>query len=157
MRDSGLEPSLILLPINYGLLQALSVRMRASAADMSQTAVSAAHAPKFNGVFDGVPVIDDPNLENRVLIIDLLAVRMEERPTPGEVGVEPHVRAFDAEEAAQFVEQYPQVVQSLPEDERIPYLQEHVLLEVLIGWRISLQDAAAVRALNLPEDLRRDG
>jgi hypothetical protein len=156
MRDAGLEPALIVLPINFGVLQALQVRMKATADDMTETAVSTVHAPKFNGVFDGVPVIDDPNLKDRLLVLDLGAVRMEERPTPGEVGVEPRVRVFGAEDAAAFAAEYPQVLEALPPQDRIPWLQEHVLLEVLVGWRMFLENREAARVFDLPEELRRE-
>jgi hypothetical protein len=157
MRDAGLEPTLIVLPINFRVLQALQVRMKATADDLTETAVSAVHAPKFNGAFDRVPVIDNPNLKNRILVLDLAAIRMEERPTPGEVGVEPRVRAFGADEAAEFAAEYPQVVEALPPQERVPWLQEHVLLEVLVGWRMFLENREAAHVFDLPDELRRDG
>jgi hypothetical protein len=42
-----------------------------------------APAEKAEGAFEGVPVVYHPDLKDRVVVVDLAAVHMEERATEG--------------------------------------------------------------------------
>jgi hypothetical protein len=109
-------------------------------------------------VIDGAAVVDHPDLEDRVLVLDLAAAaRMEERPTPRDTGVDPAVQSFDEAAARQLLIDQPQIVDpSMDEDENIRRIQERVRLDVRIAWQVLAESRDAVRAIAVPADLRRD-
>jgi hypothetical protein len=145
MRAAGLEPSLLICPLDWRLLERLGLKMRASPADMAGTAVPRGQADKFNGTFEGLPALDHPEAKERLLVIDLGTVRMEERPTPGGVGVIPEVRAFDADAAAVFLAEHPDALSDLEPADRLTWLQERVQLRVEIAWRLTVESFDGVR------------
>jgi hypothetical protein len=108
-------------------------------------------------VIDGVPVLDHPALSDRILVVDLAALLMEERPTPDNSGVEASVTAFDREMASRLVADNPALIRDGKSiNDAVEELQGEVRLEVCVGWNISLTDATLVRAITVPNELQRD-
>jgi len=148
-------PPIVVCPINPRLFEVLGVGFRGEADALIAADVLPEHAARFNGVFHGAPVIDHPSLRDRVLIISLAALRMEERPTPGQVGVIPQVLSFDHTAAAARVESEVDVFASMPEAERVPWVMGQVLLEVAIAWKLLLDDPEGVKVFSVPPKLAR--
>jgi len=158
MRRDGQSPSLMLIPIGYELPQALGVHPFGRIA-IDSDKIPVAHATAFNGVIDDVPVIDDPRVPaDRVVLIDLLgAVRFEEWPSMSKSGIELEVRAFDADQADGFVREHPSVVApDSTESDTILLLQERVLIEMKLCWRIVLSDPQRFRLFGVPIELQRN-
>jgi hypothetical protein len=130
--------------------------MRASEGELDATDVRAEHHSKFNGAIEGVPVIDHPALQDRILIVDFAAVTVEEEPTPDGAGIHAAVTGFDSDAARRFVAQNPQMVTAeKPEEQVVEDLQATVRLEVRIAWNLEAHAFDLARAIAVPEGLRR--
>ncbi len=146
-------PPLIVCPVSWRLFEVLGVGFRGNEDEVAATGVPTAVAERFNGVFRGAPVVDYPSLRDRVLLIDLNSVWVEERPTLGGVGVAPDIRAFDEQAAIEFVREHPRALSDLPERDRVPWLRGHVRIEIAIAWHMSVEDSATARAFRVPDEL----
>jgi hypothetical protein len=148
---------LVVCSASWRLVQALGVRFRAEPEEMATVGVPSSQADKFNGVFHGAPVLDYSELDDRVLVVDLTSVSIEELSTPGTTGVVPAVEGFDADSAAAVLRNQPERFASIPEGERLKWLQGHVLLSLTIAWRLRRNSEGRTEAFMVPADLLRGG
>ena len=158
LRSLALQPSLLLLPVGWQLRRELGLQPW-NAETPAGPLVPPLIREKLDGAFDGVPVLDVPVLErDRMWLLDLpRAAHFVEWPSDEDSGVRLTLRTFDAEAAAEFLRENPNV---RPDDrtveETIVDIQERVLLRVTLCWTIEPRRADAAVQLSVPTELQRE-
>jgi hypothetical protein len=111
---------------------------------------------EFEGLLTAdIPILDHPAVpHDRLYLIDLhAAVRLDEWHSDEDSGVRCELRVFDAESAEQLLRDEPGVRGDDKSDvETINAIQEGVLLEVDLRWRIVGVDASAVWTFAVPAE-----
>lgn len=156
MKETGLQPTLILAPIGWRLRQALGLAPIGS--DPKQTAnplVPAVVAQRLDGSFDDVPVFISPQVAARRLwVIDLTrAASFLEWPSDEGSGVRLEVEAFSEAEAQRLVEEKPEIAGDDDPQQATLRVQENALLTQHVCWLIEASDESAARAFELPSSL----
>jgi len=78
-----------------------------------------------------------------------------EWPSEEESGIELELRTFTAGEAEEFLAKHPEVRDSnTSEDEAVKTLQERVLSNLFMQWRIEPSEKPVAHCLIVPEELR---
>ena len=142
MRLSGRSPSLIVIPLGWELRLTLGL-VRQGSFEEAYPMVPLARRKDFEGVFDGVPVIDFPQVpEDRLWVIDLAAaLRFREWPSDEESGIRFELESFDEQQATAMLAEHPEVRgEGRSDEEAIHEIQERVLLTLTICWEIRPAD-----------------
>jgi hypothetical protein len=156
LRRTGAQPGLVVCPVSWELLEHLGLALRGGPTELGGAGVPPDHQEKFNGVIDGVPVLDHPSLSDRILVIDLAALLMEEEPTADSSGVEPSVTAIDPDMAKRMIADNPELLRDgKAQHDVVEELRGKVRLEVRLAWRISVTEPALARAVAVPPELQR--
>jgi hypothetical protein len=157
MRLSGRSPSLIVIPLGFQLRRALGL-VRQGSFEEAYPMVPLARRKDFEGVFDGVPVIDFPQVpEDRLWVIDLAAaLRFREWPSDEESGIRFVLESFDEQQATAMLAEHPEVRgEGRSDEEAIHEIQERVLLTLTICWEIRPAEQGAVATVQVPRVLQR--
>jgi hypothetical protein len=157
MRLSGRSPSLIVIPLGWDLRRALGLTRQGSL-EAAYPMVPLARRRDFEGVFDGVPVIDFPQVpEDRLWVLDLAAaLRFREWPSDDSSGIRFELKTFDEQQAAAMLAEHPEVRgEGRSFEEAIHEIQDRVLLTLTICWEIRPVNQAAAAMVEVPRALRR--
>ena len=157
MRLSGRSPSLIVIPLGFQLRRALGL-VRQGSFEEAYPIVPLARRKDFKGVFDGVPVIDFPQVpEDRLWVLDLAAaLRFREWPSDEDSGIRFELKSFAEQQAAAMLVEHPEVRgEGRSDEEAIHEIQERVLLTLTICWEIIAAESDAAVTVQVPPGLRR--
>ncbi len=157
LRHSGRRPSLIVIPIGWDLRRALELPLRG--ASITHDLIPLGHSGDFEGVIDGVPVIDFPHVPKDILwVVDLaMAAKMREWSSDENSGIRFDLRDFDEQRARALLIEHPEArEEKATETEAIDSLQEKLLLTLTLCWDISTHEADAAIQIAVPADLHRN-
>lgn len=156
LRAVGARHVLVVTPLNWRLGRALTGR-NIEGIPETHALVPAAFRREFEGLLDlDTPILDHPEVpKDRFFVIDLAtAVGLEEWPSDEDSGVLYDLRVFDPESAAKLLEEQPGVRgKDQTDEEALRTVQEQVLLDLTLCWRIKGVDARGVKAFAVPRDL----
>jgi hypothetical protein len=159
MRAEGMQPTLMILPLNWQLQREIGLS-GFGGTEVRHQLVPVAHPRAFSGVFDEVLALDLVGMpEDLIWILDLhSAIRFEEWPSDNRSGLEFELLSFDDTDAAgAFLQVHPETREPhAPREEAIANLRDQVLVTLRLCWRIRAGDPAATRAVAVPEQLQRD-
>lgn len=156
LRDAGFVPSLVVVPMNWRLYQALDLR---PARDRGGDAPTPAWLEddegrsSFIGTIDDVAVLERHDVpENRAYVFDLAAfARFRERDVPDPAGpVTVEVTAPDEEKVRQLVrEDRVEFDEELDDEAKVRRLRQQVVVDAIYPFEVDVSDAAAARHLDL--------
>jgi hypothetical protein len=162
LRDAGYEPSLVVMPMNWRVFQALDMTPapnRGGDAEPPAWLQDEDDRGGFLGTVDGVPVLEEQHVPGeRLYVFDLGAfAKFRERNVedpPGPVRVE--LTYYDEEALREMVRKNRvNFEEGLDEDARVRMLQQQVLLDAVYPFEIAVVDDQAARYLEVPPELRR--
>jgi hypothetical protein len=156
LRQVGFEATLVLMPLNWQFARELTGDTRKSA-DLG-THVPANRVRDFHGLADGVPILDRPGLvDDKFFVLDLgRLARLEEWPSDERSGVLFSLQGFSEAGARDLLDRRPEVRDhELSESEAILKIQEQLLLDLTLRWRIAPANTAAAIAIAIPAPFRR--
>jgi hypothetical protein len=157
LRDLGLRPSLILIPLGWELGQALGLQHWPKRAHQHPL-IPILRSKDFEGVLHNVPVLALPRApKDRLWVLDLAqAARYREWPSDEESGIRLEFKSFDAEAAQAMLEEHPGVRPDGADDaQAVETLEERVLVQLRLCWDIGLSEQTAGVCLEVPEELQR--
>ena len=112
MREAGRTPTLMLLPISWQLRESIGLPPIGSDPALSANPlVPPQRVREFAGQFEGVPVLDMPQVSAQLMwIVDLPALaRFREWASERDSGVKLDLESFDKEKASEFLDKNPSV------------------------------------------------
>jgi hypothetical protein len=145
LRDAAGQPDLIIVGVDWSWYEALALVPGGGSPAPASVTDDRALAEKAIGVFDGVLVLQHPDLSDRALVVDLDCVRMGEEPTEDSSGVRVDVRTFGADSARDWLVAQGSAVTA----DAIEHLRQQVLLSVDVLWRLALVDPTRARAVQI--------
>jgi hypothetical protein len=119
--------------------------------------VPSERAEEFAGLIADIPVLDSPWIpEERIYIVNLPSVATYiEGPSQVDSGLTIELRVFNAEEARTFLEEHPEVKEEgATDDATVLLLQDRVLCDLVMEWRLEPGEHPAARCVAGPTDLR---
>lgn len=157
LRDRGLRPSLILIPLGWELGQALGLQHWPKRAHQ-HALIPILRSKDFEGVLHDVPVLALPRApKDRLWVLDLAhAARYREWPSDEKSGIRLEFKSFDAATAKAMLKEHPGVRPEGADDaEAVQTLEERVLIRLYLCWDIGLTEQTAGVCLEVPEELQR--
>jgi hypothetical protein len=157
LRDRGLHPSLILIPLGWNLAQALGLQ-RWPKRTHQHPLIPILRSKDFEGVLHDVPVLALPRApKDRLWVVDLArTAHYREWPSQEQSGIQLEFKSFDTNAAKAMLEEHPEV---RPEGEdnaqAVRTLEERVLVSLRLCWEIRLSDHTSGVCLSVPEELQR--
>jgi hypothetical protein len=153
--STGSPATLLLLPISWRLRQHLGLAMfgRGAVSDL----IPVTRQTEFDGLFEGVPVLDSPYVpKDRLWLINLPSVgAFIEWPSNTGLGIEVELRSFSPDEAALFLRERPEVrPKGASDEDAVKTMQEQVLCVQHFHWRIDPADDPVGTCLLVPADLQ---
>jgi hypothetical protein len=156
MAAEGSPATLVLLPISWRLRQSLGLHAWGKQ-KVGSDLVPSERSEEFAGLIADVPVLDSPWIpEERIYLVNLPSVATYlEGPSQVDSGLTIELRAFNAEEARAFLGEHPEVKEEgETDDATVLLLQERVLCDLVMEWRLELGEHPAARCVAVPTDLR---
>jgi hypothetical protein len=156
LREAGYRPSLVLVPIDWRLYQALDLRLapeRGGDAPIPPWLKDVEGRSGFLGTVDDVPVVEHHHVpDNCVYVFDLARFATFKEPDvldpPGPVTVK--VTAFDEDEIRELVRQHRvEFDEEVDEEAKVRRLQQQVLVDAVYPFQIDLVDADAGRRVDV--------
>jgi hypothetical protein len=156
MREVDRAPTLVLAPVSWRLRQALGLSpIGADPRLLENPLVPVAAASHLAGSFEGVPVLDAPQVPARklwVLSLPKVATFLE-WPSQEDSGVRLEIETFSASEAKQLLKDQPNIVGEQDPLKVAVRVQESALLTQHICWLIEPGDRSAAVAFEIPDAL----
>jgi len=157
LRGAGRRPSLIVIPIGWDLRRALGIQGWRALPE-AHPLIPLTRRRDFEGVFNGVPVIDFPHVPtDRLWVLDLAgAARYREWPSDEDSGIHFELQPFDEPAAVAMLAEHPEVRADGHTDmQAIHSLQERLLLTMTMCWEIVAHEADAAIPIAIPSELQR--
>jgi len=157
-REAGRPPTTLLIPTSWRLREALGLSPLGGRQPFDSDLVPPMRSTEFAGLFEEVPVLDLPRLdEDRLWLIDLpAAATYVEWPSEENTGIELELREFDPVSGAEWLDLHPEFRdEGQTIEEALLELQTRVLCRQFYCWRIEPGNSEAGIALIVPAELRR--
>jgi hypothetical protein len=158
LRERGLRPSLIVIPIGLELRRSLGIEGWGGLPE-AHPLIPLTRRRDFEGVLEDVPIIDFPHAPtDRLWVADLAAAaRYRQWPSDEDSGIHFDLQSFDAKQATTMLTEHPEVRgEGLSDAQAIDDLQERLLLSLTLCWEIQAEDLNAAIAIAIPPELQRN-